>query len=130
MTMTIPAGTTFKGELHSDGRLKVDGAVEGHGFIDGVLWLADGSRWKGTIIADIVVVAGTLEGEVVARSKLEIHPNARITGQMTSPSIQIIAGAQITGQLQMRLPEALPHLDDEQKDSASKGRKKSSAIPA
>ncbi|MDH4273674.1 MAG: polymer-forming cytoskeletal protein [Gammaproteobacteria bacterium] len=109
MTMTIPAGTTFKGELYSKGRIKVDGNMEGHGHIDGVLWLADGSRWKGTITADVVVIAGTVEGEVVARSKLEVLPPARIIGRLTSPSIVILAGARVTGQLHMRLPEALTY---------------------
>ncbi|MEK6747978.1 MAG: polymer-forming cytoskeletal protein [Pseudomonadota bacterium] len=112
MTMTIPAGTTFKGELHSKGRLKVDGTMEGHGYIEGVLWLADGSRWKGTITADIVVIAGTVEGEVVARCKLEVLPAARVTGRLTSPSIVILAGARVTGHVHMRLPETLTYQEE------------------
>lgn len=102
----IPAGTTIIGELRSKGRIRVDGRVEGVGDIDGLLLITKDCVWKGKITADIIVIEGTVEGEIIARQRLKVHTNSHVSGNITSPQIQIEEGALISGRLYMRKPDA------------------------
>ena len=105
MMITIPAETTLIGEIRSKGRVRIDGHVEGKGEIDGLLLLTRHCVWKGKLTADEVIIEGTVEGDVIARKKLEIRPQARITGSIICPSIQIMEGATFTGNLKMSKPK-------------------------
>lgn len=104
MMITIPAETTLIGEIRSKGRVRIDGHVEGKGEIDGLLLLTRQCVWKGKLTADEVIIEGTVEGDVIARKKLEIRPQARVTGSIICPSIQIMEGATFTGNLKMSKP--------------------------
>ena len=44
-----------------------------------------------------IVVGGTVEGNVVARQRIEIAPTARITGSLSGKSIAVAEGAIIDG---------------------------------
>lgn len=116
--VTISAETTLKGELKSKGRLRVDGRIEGDGEVDGTVMLSERGRWTGNIAADIVVIQGTVEGDVTGWTKVEVHPKARVKGRLLSPTILIHPGAQINGDLLMRTPAALRLLEDKARNSA------------
>lgn len=106
MMITIPAETTLIGELRSKGRIRVEGHVEGTGDVEGLLLLTDSCVWKGKIIADVVIIEGNFDGDIIARKKLEVHPKARVNGHFLCPEITIREGARVTGELNMRPPEA------------------------
>lgn len=82
------------------------GTVEGDCDIDGTLTLADGARWKGTIKATDIVIGGTIEGEVIARQRIEIAPTARITGSLLGKSIAVAEGAIIDGPINVTSGDA------------------------
>ena len=113
----ISADTTLKGELRSKGRIKVDGRVEGEGQIDGILTLSRQSYWKGALAADIVIVEGTVDGDITAHSKLEIHSNATVNGAIISPTVTIRQGAKVTGRMRMRGANRLRLIDEEDQDA-------------
>ncbi|MDH5544361.1 MAG: polymer-forming cytoskeletal protein [Gammaproteobacteria bacterium] len=105
MMTTIPAETTLIGEIRSKGKMRIEGHVEGTGDIDGMLLLTRQCVWKGKIIADVVIVEGTMEGDIIARQKLEIYSNAKISGSIICPKISIMEGASVNGTLRMKQPE-------------------------
>ena len=59
--------------------------------------LAAGAFWKGQLVADYVKVAGKIEGDVTARTKLELEATAVVTGDLASPVIAIAEGAVYEG---------------------------------
>ena len=77
------------------------GTIEGDCDIDGPLTLADGSRWRGTIRATDIVVAGIVEGDVLARQRVEIAGTARVTGSLQGNSIAVAEGAVIEGEIKV-----------------------------
>jgi len=89
----IPKTTTIIGELRCDGATRVDARIEGEGNINGVLLISDSCVWVGKIIADSVIVEGTIEGHVIARKKLQITSKAKITGKIAAPEMNIEEGA-------------------------------------
>lgn len=87
------------GNLEGRGRLVVYGVVEGDSDFNGGVVVADRGRWIGTLIAVDVVISGTVEGDVIARARLELGPTARVTGSLTAGKIAIAEGAQVEGNL-------------------------------
>ncbi len=93
----IAPTTKIVGQITGQGAYVFCGTVEGDCDIDGPLTLAEGGSWKGTLKANDIVVAGTVEGDVVARQRVEIAGTARISGSLTGHSIAVAEGAIIEG---------------------------------
>ena len=53
--------------------------------------------WKGSIKAGNVIVAGHVEGDIVADGKVEITDTARITGTVAAAAIAVAEGAVVDG---------------------------------
>lgn len=100
-TTYIAATTTIVGTLTGKGAYVFCGAVEGDCDIDGPLTLAAGGRWKGILKATDIVVAGIVEGDVVAKQRVEILGTARITGSLAGNSIAVAEGAIIEGEIKV-----------------------------
>lgn len=106
-TTYIAASTKITGTVTGQGAYVFCGVVEGDCDIAGPLTLAEGGRWKGTMKAVDIVVAGTVEGDVVAKQRVEIAGTARITGSLCGNSIAVAEGAIIEGEIQVTSGEPL-----------------------
>lgn len=98
----IGEGAVYRGTLEGNGDYLVYGCVEGGCMLDGTLVLSAKGRWSGDIVAGTVIIAGEVEGNVTAQTKLELQVGARIRGNIASPVIAIAAGAIYDGEIQMR----------------------------
>jgi cytoskeletal protein CcmA (bactofilin family) len=100
-TTYVAASTTIVGKITGKGAYVFCGAVEGDCDIEGPLTLAAGGRWRGTVKATDIVVAGVVEGDVVAQQRVEILGTARITGSLAGNSIAVAEGAIIAGEIKV-----------------------------
>ena len=69
----------------------------GDGYIEGAVVLAAGAYWKGNVTADYVQIAGKVEGNVAARSKIELTATAVVTGDLSAPVVAMAEGALYEG---------------------------------
>jgi cytoskeletal protein CcmA (bactofilin family) len=97
----IAASTKIVGTITGQGAYVFCGTVEGDSDINGPLTLAAGGRWKGVMKATDIVVAGTVEGDVIATQRVEISGSARITGSLAGNSIAVAEGAIIEGEIKV-----------------------------
>ena len=97
----VAASTKITGTITGQGAYVFCGTVEGDCDITGPLTLAEGGRWKGTMKAADIVVAGTVEGDVIARQRVEILGTARVTGSLSGNSIAVAEGAVIEGEIRV-----------------------------
>lgn len=100
MTYVSPS-TRIVGTIAGKGAFVFAGTVEGECDIDGSLTLAEGGLWKGSMTADDIVVSGSVEGDVVAREKIEVVSTARISGSLSGKSIAVAEGAIIQGDIKV-----------------------------
>jgi cytoskeletal protein CcmA (bactofilin family) len=100
-TTYIAASTALVGTITGQGPFVFCGTVEGDCDINGPLTLAKGGQWKGILRATDIVVAGTVEGDVVAKQRVEILGSARITGSLSGNSIAVAEGAIIEGEIKV-----------------------------
>src|SRR3954462_11296703 len=73
---------TIRGELDTDGTVRVDGRVEGASHRAGILIVGAGGHVVGDVEARDVVVAGTIQGNVRATGRLEIEAGAAVLGEI------------------------------------------------
>ncbi len=100
-TTYVAASTTIVGMITGQGAYVFCGTVEGDCDIEGPLTLAAGGRWKGTLKATDIVVAGVVEGDVIAAQRVEILGSARVTGSLSGNSIAVAEGAIIAGEIKV-----------------------------
>ncbi len=96
----ISEGCKIEGLLSGSGNFMINGEVEGECDVDGSLTLAKGGFWKGIIRADSVIVAGTINGDIVAVGQVEVSDTARISGSVTGNAIAVAEGAVVEGVMQ------------------------------
>ena len=100
-TTYVAASTKIVGTIAGKGAYVFCGTVEGDCDIEGPLTLAAGATWKGTLKASDIVVAGVVEGDVIARQRVEILGTARVAGSLAGNSIAVAEGAVIEGEIKV-----------------------------
>jgi len=100
-TTYVAASTTIVGTITGKGAYVFSGEIEGNCEIEGPCTLAAGGKWRGTLKATDLVVAGVVEGDVVAQGKVEILGTARVTGSLSGNSIAVAEGAVIEGEIRV-----------------------------
>lgn len=97
----ISPTTKITGKLIGKGTYVFCGELDGECDIDGPITLAAGSKWKGTLRASDVIVAGTIEGDVIAKHRIEVSETAHIVGSLAGRSIAVAEGAVIEGDIKV-----------------------------
>ncbi|GMR19841.1 MAG: hypothetical protein BMS9Abin36_0436 [Gammaproteobacteria bacterium] len=96
---TIERGSVYMGDIQGRDNYLVHGEVYGDCNIQGVLMLTVDCFWKGDIEADVVIVNGSVEGNIVAHTKIELRETADIRGKMRAPIVAIEHGARVRGEV-------------------------------
>ena len=98
-TTLVADGARFEGVITGDSDIVVNGSVDGNCDISGTLTLAGNGSWTGTISATNVIVAGEIEGDVIARHKVEVGTTAKIVGTVTAEAIAVAEGVVVEGEM-------------------------------
>ncbi len=104
-TTLIAETTSIEGTIRGSGDIRIEGRITGTVDATGRLLVAASGRAKATLNARVVVVAGTVEGDVTADERIELQPTARLTGNITAPKIHIQEGASFEGEVRMAKPD-------------------------
>ncbi len=102
----INEGCTISGLITGRGDYLINGEVNGDCEIDGTLTLANQGVWTGTIKASNVIVAGRIDGDIIAAGKVEITDSARIRGTVAGEAIAVAEGAVVEGVMKTTGQEA------------------------
>lgn len=93
----------IRGDISFSGGLYVEGTIYGKVVADdnsaAVLTLAEDGRIEGEVRAPVVVISGTMTGDVYASERVELAANARVQGNIHYKVVEMAAGAMITGRL-------------------------------
>ncbi|MBX7193712.1 MAG: polymer-forming cytoskeletal protein [Sandaracinaceae bacterium] len=98
----VGRGTRFEGRLVFEQRARIEGALRGEVWGEGILVLGEGADVDATIeVGTLIVRAGTLRGEVQARELIEVHPDAKVYANITAPVIDLAKGCVFEGRCTM-----------------------------
>ena len=97
----IAAGTKLVGDWEGSGLIKVDGRVEGS--LTGARQVIVGRDGviHGNVKAAEVILAGTVDGSIVATDRAELQSGAAVNGDVTTKTIVVHEGARINGTVRM-----------------------------
>jgi cytoskeletal protein CcmA (bactofilin family) len=96
----VGSTTRIRGRILGDGDLVIEGQVEGNVTLRGDLTIAEGGRVESeSVSAHAVLIAGTLEGSVVATGPVRLSPSARVRGNLQGSAVAIDDGARFSGRL-------------------------------
>ena len=90
---------TIRGELDTDGTVRVEGRVEGPTHRVATLIVGAGGFVVGDVEAKDVVVAGQVQGNVHATGRLEIETGASVLGNIVANLMILREGATVHGQV-------------------------------
>jgi len=96
--------SNLKGELKVKGTLRVDGTVEGQLDADYVI-LSETAEVKGEIKAKKIIIGGKIDGNARAQELVEIKSKGKVLGDIFTPQLTIIEGAEFNGKVEMKKVE-------------------------
>jgi len=94
----------FKGVVHFNGTVRVDGRVEGEIHTTGTLIVGESALIKGVISAGILMNSGKINGKITAAEKIHILKPGVLIGDIKTPLIAIEEGSHFHGMCDMDLP--------------------------
>jgi cytoskeletal protein CcmA (bactofilin family) len=98
--VAVPAGGHYRGLLSFRGAARVDGNFEGEVIASGTLWIGKAAVVRARIDVDELIVAGVLDGEVRARSRIEVLATGRVRGALCTPRLALADGCLLQGRCQ------------------------------
>ena len=100
---TIGHGVTFDGTLRFAGTLRMDGGTfTGKITAGDRLVVGDGATLAADVTCGSIEVHGEARGSLTARDSVELHAPARVTADVSAPSLVIDKGVLFEGTVQMR----------------------------
>jgi cytoskeletal protein CcmA (bactofilin family) len=103
MTMTtIGPSLQITGEVTSQEDITVHGTVKGQITMKGgALRVTQQGRVEADVHGGSVTIDGALDGSVTAATRLELTPNAKVTGSLAAESVILHDGATFSGMIEM-----------------------------
>lgn len=93
----ISEGCKISGFISGNGDFQISGEIDGDCELEGTVTLARNGIWNGTIKAGNVIVAGRVEGDIIAGDSVEITATAKISGTVSGMAIAVAEGAVVDG---------------------------------
>ena len=100
-------GSEFDGKLSFEGTVRIDGRFTGTIVTSDTLVIGEGAQVNAEISCGTLIVHGAIAGNVKAAVVVELHPPARVTGNIETPALLVQRGVAFNGQCKME-PAARP----------------------
>lgn len=103
--LLLGAGAEFEGKLTFKGTVRIDAKFTGSIVTNDVLVVGERARIDAEITCGTVVVHGEVNGNITAKTGVELHRTARVRGNVEAASLSIEKGAVLQGEVKMNLGE-------------------------
>jgi len=90
----------FRGDIQSDGGVRIDGILEGAIDITGNLVIGEGAKLIAEVNANNISISGAVKGNI-SGNRVEILETGRVWGDLTINSLLLNEGAYLRGQTTM-----------------------------
>jgi cytoskeletal protein CcmA (bactofilin family) len=94
-------GSEFEGKLTFEGTVRIDGKFTGTIVTSDVLVIGEGAKVNAEISCGTIIVHGEINGNVKAKTAVELHHPARMRGNVETPSLMVEKGVVFEGQSKM-----------------------------
>jgi cytoskeletal protein CcmA (bactofilin family) len=91
----------FKGDLSAEEDLLIQGRVEGSITHTQRLTVGPQGTVKANIKAQLIIVEGTVDGDLTAEKSVFVKETAKVAGNIFAPTVSILEGANFSGSIDM-----------------------------
>ena len=98
----IGNGTSIKGDIESNGDIRIDGILEGHLISKAKFVLGITGKIIGEIRCKNAEIFGEINGKIFVDELLILHSSAKLTGDIVTQKLAIEPGAFFTGNCDMQ----------------------------
>jgi cytoskeletal protein CcmA (bactofilin family) len=110
-------GARFEGKLIFEGRVRIDGHFRGEVVSEGTLVVGDRALVEASIdVGALIVLGGTVRGDVRAQRMVELHAPAKVFGNITAPQLAVDRGVLFEGQ--SRVADQVPAREPDKSEDA------------
>lgn len=131
VSTVIGQGTEITGDLAFAGGLHLDGRVRGNVFGDtesaSTLTISEKGAVEGDVRVENLILNGAVIGDVYANQRVELAPNARVSGTVYYRLLEMAMGAEVNGQLVHTEEQASPAPESQDEKPTAEG---ASSAPA
>ena len=97
----IGQGSTIKGDIITDGDLRIDGTLKGTINTKGRLVLGESGLVEGEIICQNALISGTVKAKIQVTELLSLRAKANLHGDIITNKLSVEPGANFTGSCSM-----------------------------
>ena len=105
---TLNSDVEIKGNLKFAGELTFEGQLEGEINSDGTLHLGDSAVVNGNVNVGSVIVRGKVNGNIVAKDKIDIKTKAELFGDVRAAKLLIEEGVTFVGKTEVNPNKVAP----------------------
>lgn len=100
-TTLISAGTTLKGDIRSNGDLRIDGTIIGNVQSSAKIIIGASGVVEGDIAGSQADIVGKVSGNIRAKEILQLRGDSVVTGNLYAGKLQVEPSATFNGQCHM-----------------------------
>jgi cytoskeletal protein CcmA (bactofilin family) len=97
----LDKGCNFEGKLTFDGVVQVNGDFRGEIFSDGTLVVGRDASIDAKVFVDTIIIDGNVQGQVEAKSKIELHNSGTLIANVQTKALMIEDGGKFRGSCEM-----------------------------
>jgi cytoskeletal protein CcmA (bactofilin family) len=101
----IAAGTTLKGDITSNGDIRIDGTLQGNIHCTAKVVIGANGVVEGDISGQQADIMGKVSGTIKVKELLQLKGGSQINGNIHSSKLQIEPSANFNGQCHMNAPQ-------------------------
>ncbi len=98
---TLGKETLFAGTMRFTDSLKINGTLKGEIISEGILYIEEGAVIDADIQVGSVIIAGVVNGNIIATDKLEIMTSGKVYGNIRTARLRIADGVVFKGKCEM-----------------------------
>jgi len=102
LSTIVGKDSVFTGDMEVKGTLRVDGKIKGRIICDETVSIGATGEVEAEIDAKMVIIAGTVIGNIRTSEKIEMQAKAKVLGDVSTKNIVIEQGAIFHGSCQMK----------------------------
>ena len=99
--LLLGRGARFEGKLTFEGTVRIDATFIGSIITNDVLVVGEAARMDATITCGTIVVHGEVNGNIQAKTAVEIRHSGKVRGDLETPALVIEKGALFQGGCRM-----------------------------
>ena len=97
----IGRSCTIRGDLSAEGAFRIDGTIDGSVESQASVIIGETGVVRGSVRGTDVVIAGTVQGDVICAGHLEILAKGKVEGDIAAKSMRIETGGVFCGNSRM-----------------------------